>query len=73
MWLSTRRIGVAWTAAAEISAGTIFRRVSRTGKLWGDWITPKAILARGESRCETHWHQPLPRMTCAVAAPGSVI
>ena len=33
----------AWTAAAEISAGTIFRRVSRTGKLWGDGITPKAI------------------------------
>ena len=33
----------AWTAAAEISAGTIFRRVSRTGKPWGDGITPKAI------------------------------
>ena len=33
----------AWTAAAEISAGTIFRRVSRLGQLWGDDLTPKAI------------------------------
>jgi site-specific recombinase XerD len=32
-----------WTAAAEISAGTIFRRVNRLGKPWGDGITPKAI------------------------------
>jgi site-specific recombinase XerD len=33
----------AWTTAAEINAGTIFRRVSRMGKLWGAGITPKAI------------------------------
>jgi site-specific recombinase XerD len=33
----------AWTAAAEISTGTIFRRVNRLGKLWGDGLTPKAI------------------------------
>ena len=32
-----------WTAAAEISAGTIFRRVSRLGQPWGDSLTPKAI------------------------------
>jgi site-specific recombinase XerD len=32
-----------WTAAAEITAGTIFRRVNRMGKLWGTGITPKAI------------------------------
>jgi site-specific recombinase XerD len=32
-----------WTVAAEIGAGTIFRRVNRLGKLWGDGITPKAI------------------------------
>jgi len=31
----------AWTATAEINAGTIFRRVSRLGKLWGDGFTPK--------------------------------
>jgi site-specific recombinase XerD len=31
------------TAAAGVSGGTIFRRVSRVGKIWGDGITPKAI------------------------------
>src|ERR1022692_3606945 len=33
----------AWIASAEISGGTIFRRVNRMGKVWGDGITPKAI------------------------------
>ena len=33
----------AWTATAEISTGTIFRRVNRMGKLWGDGLTAKAI------------------------------
>ena len=32
-----------WTGAAAISCGTIFRRVSRLDKIWGDGITPKAI------------------------------
>jgi integrase len=33
----------AWTADAQISAGTIFRPVNRMGKLRGDGLTPKAI------------------------------
>jgi len=32
-----------WTGAAAITDGTIFRRVSRLDKIWGDGITPKAI------------------------------
>ncbi len=32
-----------WTTAAGIDGGTIFRRVSRLGKIWGDRITPKAV------------------------------
>ena len=32
-----------WTAAAGINGGTIFRRVNRLGKIWGDRITPKAV------------------------------
>jgi site-specific recombinase XerD len=32
-----------WITAAGITGGTIFRRVSRFGKIWGDSITPKAI------------------------------
>jgi site-specific recombinase XerD len=33
----------AWTVAAGINAGTIFRRVNRIGKLWGAAIAPKSI------------------------------
>jgi site-specific recombinase XerD len=32
-----------WIAAAAITDGAIFRRVSRLDKIWGDGITPKAI------------------------------
>lgn len=32
-----------WTVAAGISTGTIFRRVNRLGRVWGNGITPKAI------------------------------
>lgn len=32
-----------WTQAAGITVGCIFRAVSRTGLIWGDHITPKAI------------------------------
>src|SRR5450631_3304358 len=32
-----------WIAAAAITDGAIFRRVSRLDKVWGDGITPKAI------------------------------
>jgi integrase len=32
-----------WITAAGINGGTIFRRVSRLDKIWGDKITPKAI------------------------------
>jgi site-specific recombinase XerD len=32
-----------WTTAAGINSGTIFRRVSRLGKVWGDRITPKTV------------------------------
>jgi hypothetical protein len=33
-----------WTDAASISAGPLFRRVGRLGKIWGTSLTPKAIL-----------------------------
>ncbi len=41
-----------WTAAAGINAGTIFRRVSRKGRIWGDSLTPKAVwhVVRGVGR-----------------------
>ena len=34
---------IEWTGAAAITDGTIFRRISRLDKIWGDGITPKAI------------------------------
>ena len=41
MW--AKRAVDEWTTAAAINGGTIFRRVNRLGKIWGDGITPKAI------------------------------
>ena len=38
-----KRVVDAWTTAAHITAGTIFRRVNRMGKLWGEGLTPKEI------------------------------
>jgi len=32
-----------WTTAVGISGGPIFRRVSRSERVWGERITPKAI------------------------------
>ena len=42
----------AWTQAAGIATGFIFRAVSRTGAIWGDHITPKAIwhVVKGAAR-----------------------
>jgi integrase len=39
----TKRAVDEWLAAAGISNGAIFRRVSRLDRLWGTGITPKAI------------------------------
>jgi site-specific recombinase XerD len=33
----------AWTSAAEINSGIIFRGINRVGKIWGDGLTPKAV------------------------------
>ena len=32
-----------WTAAADVREGTIFRRISKQGKVWGAGITSKAV------------------------------
>jgi site-specific recombinase XerD len=39
----TKRVVDEWTIAADITTGSIFRRVNRLNKVWGDGITPKAI------------------------------
>jgi site-specific recombinase XerD len=42
----------AWTQAAGITTGFIFRAVGRSGAIWGDHITPKAIwhVVKGAAR-----------------------
>ena len=32
-----------WTSRVNITGGRLFRRVNKTGKIWGESITPKAI------------------------------
>jgi site-specific recombinase XerD len=41
-----------WTQAAGITTGFLFRAVNRTGAIWGDHITPKAIwhVVKGAAR-----------------------
>ena len=41
-----------WTNAAGIATGFIFRAVSRTGAIWGEHITPKAVwlVVKGAAR-----------------------
>jgi len=39
----TKRAVDEWTDAAKISAGALFRRVGRLGRIWGTGLTPKAI------------------------------
>jgi integrase len=60
---------VAWTTAAGINGGTIFRRVSRLDKIWSDEITPKAIWQVVKAAAKTCRRQefcsPRLRRTCA--------
>jgi site-specific recombinase XerD len=53
-----------WTTAAGINGGTIFRRVSRLGKIWGDGITPKAIwhVVKGAAKTCRHQESGSPRL-----------
>jgi site-specific recombinase XerC len=38
----------AWTMAAEITDGRVFRAVSRAGKVWGPWNYAERCLVRGQ-------------------------
>jgi hypothetical protein len=33
----------AWTAAASITEGEVFRSINKAGKVWGDGMTPKVL------------------------------
>jgi site-specific recombinase XerC len=46
-----------WIAAAAITDGAIFRRVSRLDKIWGRWNHTESDLARRKSGCQACRHQ----------------
>ena len=33
----------AWTAAADITHGPVFRAINKTGRVWGDGMSPKVL------------------------------
>src|SRR5215468_6641670 len=33
----------AWTTAASITGGTIFRAINKAGRVWGDGMSPKVL------------------------------
>jgi integrase len=60
----------AWTTAAGITDGRVFRAINKAGRIWGNGMSPKVLwdgvrvaAARAASR---GWH----RTTCAARAPG---
>jgi integrase len=40
-WVKTAVDG--WTAAAEITHGPVFRAINKTGRVWGDGMSPKVL------------------------------
>jgi site-specific recombinase XerD len=62
-----------WVQAAGISAGFIFRAVSRNGAIWGSHITPKAIWHVVKERPSTPESGTSLPMTYAAVAPACVI
>jgi hypothetical protein len=54
--------------AAGIAVGFIFRAVSRSDAIWGDHLTPKSLLARGEGRGRRASLHISPFMTFVIAA-----
>jgi site-specific recombinase XerD len=69
-----KRVVDARTEVAEITAGTIVRRVNRMGKLWGTGITPKAIWHVVKASAKRARIDKLaPHDLRRTVAPGSVI
>ena len=33
----------AWTAAADITDGAVFRAINKAGRVWGDSMSPKVL------------------------------
>src|SRR5262249_53258317 len=69
-WVKTTIDG--WTTAAEITAGRLFRCISRRGTTWGEGITEKVIWHVVKEAAKAGIAKLSPQIA-AVHAPGSVI
>jgi site-specific recombinase XerC len=61
----------AWTTAAGITEGKIFRAVRKGGKIWGQELTPGAVCRSCSSTRERWVSKSWRRMTCAAPAQNS--
>jgi hypothetical protein len=62
----------AWTAAASITEGTVFRAVSKSGRVWGNGMTAKVLgmscVLQPPKPASLSWH----RTICDALVPGRV-
>ncbi len=58
-----------WTRASGIKDGCLFRAISKSGKIWGEGMTPKVLLETVKRAAEAAGIEKLPphdlRRTCA--------
>ena len=61
-----------WTAAAVITPGPIFRAINKTGRVWGDGMSPKVLWDVVRAAAARADIDKLALMTSGAHAPGCV-
>jgi integrase len=61
----------AWTSAAAITHGPVFRAINKAGRVWGDGMSPKVLWDVVRSAAARAGIDKLARTTCGVPAPVS--
>jgi integrase len=59
----------AWTAAAAITDGPVFRAVNKAGRIWGDGMSPKVLWDAVRAPRLAPTSTSLPHTTCDVPTP----
>ena len=62
----------AWTAAASITHGTVFRAINKAGRVWGDGMSPKVLWDVVEQRPRAPASRSWPRTISGAHARVSV-
>jgi integrase len=60
----------AWSAAAVVTDGTVFRAISKAGRVWGDGMSPKVLWDVVRAAATRAGIEKLARTTCGAPAPG---